>query len=445
MEKGLIARDRFEQIKASYLNEEITYQQAMLRVIFDQPHILIETAVKYQAEDGQKRVRLALQNTTGGVADYEKLVQTDDTLFDESLKPDKINNVFISLHEAKPSGGLVPIISQPYEEKIETIRFGDTETVDFLLLKDVEEVVVSMTYAGITAQRHIYLQKDAIADRVIVSSLNFSQETNLGESATFSLDLERFSNENDVFRLAVVNLPRQISYSFLDPSSAQTQRLSQFNFTQGVTSKRLALTVYLPERADEQVAIDKTIAFHALVLPQDEWRKLQPLDGKRLTQVEIDTINAGKVKLELIPRGVGRIEVRALNLYHEIKTDESVDMEITVRNDGTRRLDNIRIRANMPPSWQSTVKPDVLNALGPAKEETVRLSFQPPEGVGIGDYEVQVQTTALADNRAVETQDKTIRVHVSARTNLILSAVLVLSVIGMVVGIVWYGVKLTRR
>ncbi len=37
------------------------------------------------------------------------------------------------------------------------------------------------------------------------------------------------------------------------------------------------------------------------------------------------------------------------------------------------------------------------------------------------------------------------RIHVSARTNLILSAGLVFSVIGIVIGIVWYGVKLTRR
>lgn len=36
-------------------------------------------------------------------------------------------------------------------------------------------------------------------------------------------------------------------------------RFPQTHFTQGVTSKQLALTTYMLERSDEQVAIDKTI------------------------------------------------------------------------------------------------------------------------------------------------------------------------------------------
>ena len=65
--RNLISNEEFERKKAAYINQEISYQQAMLRVIFDQPHILIEKAAKYQAADGKKRVRLTLQNTTGGV------------------------------------------------------------------------------------------------------------------------------------------------------------------------------------------------------------------------------------------------------------------------------------------------------------------------------------------------------------------------------------------
>ena len=208
--RNLISSQEFEQRKAAYINQEISYQQAMLRVIFDQPHILIEKAAKYQAPDGKKRVRLTLQNTTGGVADYAKLVQTDTSVFDPSLQPDKINNVFISLYESTPNGSVGPIISQPYEGKIETIRFGQTAEMDFLLLKDVDEVVVSMTYAGQTDRKNIYLQKDAGANLVIATSPNFSQETDLGENATYTLSLERFSSENDVFQLTVINLPQQI-------------------------------------------------------------------------------------------------------------------------------------------------------------------------------------------------------------------------------------------
>src|SRR5208283_4496257 len=63
-DKGLISEKEFSQSEDVFKNAQVTYQQAILSLAFEQPHISIERAVKYQSKDGKKRVRLTLVNTT---------------------------------------------------------------------------------------------------------------------------------------------------------------------------------------------------------------------------------------------------------------------------------------------------------------------------------------------------------------------------------------------
>jgi hypothetical protein len=148
------------------------------------------------------------------------------------------------------------------------------------------------------------------------------------------------------FQLKVVNLPHQISYSFIDPTSQA--RLSQLNFPAGVTEQRLGLRLFLPERADEEVRIDQPLEFWALVMDEAQAQRSQA--ERVYTASEIEQSRAGRVRLVVIPRGVGRIEASAVSLFSEIQTGETVDTNITIRNTGTRRLDNIKLTTVMSKS-----------------------------------------------------------------------------------------------
>ena len=259
----------------------------------------------------------------------------------------------------------------------------------------------------------------------------------------FDLTLERFSSTEDVYSLLVLSLPRQVGYEFLDADTGA--RLSQIKFTQGVNIKRLSLRTYLPDRDDADIIIDRPLVFHALVLTREVRDELGDVTGRSFTPEEISRIQAGQVRLELVPRGVGRIEVRVPSLYHEITVGDSISMDVTVRNDGTRRLDNIRITTDNPLSWRSFVMPDIIASLDPEKEEVVHLTFLPPGDTGVGAQEVKIRTEAMADNRRVETEDKTVRIQVQAKTPILGTAILMLFLIGLVIGIVVFGIKISRR
>ena len=452
------AQKAYEEAEVLYKQAQLTLRETILNFLRDATHLSVMEAKKYMLSDGRRMVDVTLKNTSNVAeaqtylsgseifspeenVEIEGLEALDRHMSQERLTSLlEVQNIIVSIYGGQ--GGA--IIGKPYDQIISSLKLHAEKTLTFQLLgEEVNQVAIKMDFLDVTETVPVVLEAESEEAVPVMEAMQFSQETDLGESAVFSLRVERFSSGRAAFQLAVVNLPRQINSQFTD--SRTGARLSQILFRQNETSHDLSLMVYLPELSDEQVTIDKRIEFYALVMPTEELRKLQPIRSRTFSPEEIDVLNAGKVKLELVPRGVGRIEVRALNLYHEIKTDEHVEMEVTVLNDGTRRLDNIQIRTNLPPGWRSTIEPDVIPTLMAAKEEIVKLKFLPPEGVGVGDYEVQIQTEALADNRQVETQDKMVRVHVSARTNLLLSATLVLSVIGLVVGIVWYGVKLTRR
>jgi hypothetical protein len=437
-ESGLISEQDFVQKRTANLQAQVEYQEALISFMGSEARISVSSAVKYQDKAGKKYVRVSLRYSSKELKQLEELnIDAKDIFPLDFLK--EIKDVYVSLRsEGK-------IISDPYEKTIASLALEQEKQVTFQLLKDVENLDVNVFYSGKDETTSVYLQKGVSANIVTINSAQFSQEADLESEATFDLSLEKFSGEENVFRLRVVNLPQQISYEFLDP---QTQaRLSQIKFTEGVTSMQLSLKLYLQKNADEHVVIDHPIEFYCLAMDGEQSSKLSEVlaNSPTLDSEDVENLKAGSVKLEIIPRGVGKVEVQAVSLYHEIKVGESVNMEVRVKNTGTRRLNNIRIFTDLPLNWRSEIQPDLIASLDQGKEEIVAIGFVPPEGISVGDYEPKIKTECIADNRQVESEDKIVRIHVTAKTNVLGISLLVLFLVGLLVGIVVFGIKLTRR
>ncbi|MGB9774737.1 MAG: NEW3 domain-containing protein [Bacteroidota bacterium] len=432
-EKGLISQQEFQQSQATFKHAQITYQQAILALAFEQPHITVDKAIKYRTRDGLNRVRLTLRNTTGGLI-AGRNVNVEEF---EGVRTDQISNVYVSLLNDQHT-----IVSQPYEAKIASMPQNRPITVDFSLLQDLEHVTVRCIYGDKSEEKNILLQVDESANKVLITSEQFSQEADLGMRANYDLSLALFSRADNVYKLQVLNLPRQIPYDFIE--SETNARLSQVKFSQDVNTRKLSLSLYLPDHYDStSFLIDKPIDFYAVAIPQ---KLTENFDHQRkYSAAELDKMNVGYVRLELVPRGVGRIQVRATNFYQEIKPDEKVQMTLTVYNDGTRPLDNIKVRASAPLNWFSAVSPEIIQSLPPGKEQIILLTMAPPTDVSVGDYEATIKTESSAGERKVESEEKTIRIHVAAHANIMVTTVLILLLTGLLLGVVAFGIKLSRR
>jgi uncharacterized membrane protein len=436
--RNLITKADVERARSLYADAEVNYQQSLLAVLFEQQYVSVLEAVKYQAEDGHKHVRLKIANMSGGSAEFRKLIEIEDELF-RALQPDVVHNVYVSILNDEGA-----IISQPYEAKVERLRYGEPRTLDFALLQELDAVTVYLIYSNGTERNFkVFLQKDATVNRVAVQAEQFSQEVQLGASATYGLTFELFSGESDTYGLEVVNLPDVIARYFSDPSGRV--RLSQIKFTESTRTKPATLEVTLPDRPSEAVVMDEPIAFYALVIPRAQRRELGDPGDKTWTEDEIKALDVGYTRLELVPRGKGELRVRAPLLFHSITAGETVRMIADLYNEGSHRIDHIAFDVELPLEWDKEIVPAAVSALGIGEEKRVEFTFLPPDDVPEGKYDIRLRTTGTSDNQPVEGEDKTITVEVRGQTSVLAAALILVLLIGVVGGVVVFAVRLSRR
>jgi NPCBM-associated, NEW3 domain of alpha-galactosidase len=435
-EQGVISANELDASRQILSEAEVNFQQSLLAVLFEQQYVAVMEAVKFQSESGRANVRLKLANTSGGSAEFQHLVPSEDELF-QSLRPEIVHDVYVSLSNEDGA-----IISQPYEAKIEELRYGAPAELTFKLLQDVDSVTVNLAY-GQSSQRtvRIFLQKDTTVDRVAVQSEQFAQEVELGSSATFDLTLELFSGISDTFKLQVVNLPTQINRYFLDPASQA--RLSQFKFTESSRTRDAALRISLPDRPSDEVTMDRAIPFYVLAIPRQRLDSISL--GASATQEEIEALGVGFVRLELVPRGVGELLVRVPQLFYSIEPDGAAEVTLELVNDGTRRLDNVEVIAEPPHRWDKVIEPSTIASIEVGKESKVTLRLDPPDDITPGKYEVRIRSSSFSDDQPIEGEDKTISVEVRPEVRVLAPALIAVGLLGLVSGVVYTGVRLSRR
>ncbi len=448
-DEQLLALSDLERARVAVEASQLDFQEAVLTLLAQQPRLSVRSAVKRQARDGRAFVRVEVENLTPRFDDSQlQLLNNFDGAdpIPAALRTRDVYDVFVSLKSA----GETPLtgspvsrgttIGLPYEFHVEALAYGAVRALEFQLLRDVSSVTVAMTYKGQTREIDVQLLQAATEDAVNLTSTQISQEADLGGPATFDLRLDRSTVDVRRFELKIVNLPRQISASFVDANQA---RLSQLSFPAGVTQQVLGLKLFLPERADEQVRIDEPLEFWVLVMDEKQAPKFR--EERLFSAEEIEASRAGRAKLVVIPRGVGRIEVSAPTLFSEIAPRDSVTATISLKNTGTRRLDNVKLSAETPLDWTAELDPDIVPALEINRDTPVRLTIRPPRGVEVGDYEVRIKSESFAYNRRVPSEDKIYRVSVKAGTSLWGTLLLVGALLALIAGLAVLGIKLTRR
>jgi hypothetical protein len=407
-------------------------------VLFERQHVTIESATKYFSADGARHIRLVVANASGGSAEFRKLAKIDDELF-ESLQPEVVNNLYVSLLNDDQS-----IISQPYEAKIDALTHGQPHSLDFKLLQDLDAVTVSLIYNnGVQRTMKIFLAKDSSQNQVAVQSEQFSQEVDLGSSAVYDLNLELFSANSNTFTLEALGLPEEISRTFKDPVSGA--RINQVRFAETARSKKVVLEVRLPERATEEIAIDEPIRFYAAVLPTDRAGAILAERGRQWSEHDFDTLGVGRVRLALIPRGRGLLQVRSNQMFEVIDADESAQFIVEVINEGTDVIHDISFGCDLPLSWRKYIEPSSITELRVEGDTAVTMAFTPPADATAGRYDIRVRTTAQSNGRLINGEDKTLTVEVRAASSVFGTLAIVFLIVGLVTGMVVFGVQLSRR
>ena len=121
--------------------------------------------------------------------------------------------------------------------------------------------------------------------------------------------------------------------------------------------------MFLPDRPTEFVPIDSSISFYVLAIPYDRTKEIDIDQDKKYTLDEIEKMDVGYLKLELVPRGIGKLLVKAPQLYYPVTPGQEIRVPLDIVNDGTRRLDNIEFDIDVPLNWTKEVEPSIVDSL----------------------------------------------------------------------------------
>jgi uncharacterized membrane protein len=416
-EKKMISQREYEDFKLQYENDKLNFQQYMLSVIFDKPHLSVESAIKSQLNDGTVVVDLTISNTSGGSFSLE-----DNML--EELGTSKINattmyNIYISLKDQ--SGN---IISQPYEYHIKELNLQDSKKITFELLKDVESVTVSANYGDKFTEKQIYLKRKTSEGKVNIMPDIFSQEIESGFTAIYRLNMEFFGEGRRRYQLSHKGLPKHFTCEFINTMNNAV--VSSVVFSENNPEQSYILKVSVPEKIGDNLDLNQPLEFTVCL----------DYNGKQ----------KGETQLELIPTGKASLKLAMNNMYFSAEQDENITIyPLKVTNDGLKKLNNLSFDIFLPPNWEYKLNPEKIEELLPGDEQKLSLEVIPAKDAMSGIYQLRLKAAAKAKSRTINTSEKEVKLELLTKRNPFLLFIIILAVIATITGVIYGLIKVSKN
>ncbi|MBI4577542.1 MAG: hypothetical protein HY722_14875 [Planctomycetes bacterium] len=418
----------------------IDLERTRLEFFQNASHIAIVSARRGRMADSRKKVTLVLENTSDA-----GLVRIAQGILGEAVDEEatsallRIENVYVGLLASGVNVG------QPYEVKLDALAWRQRATVEFVLLQDTASVVVSLSYLERNESRNVFLDTEAERDDLTVESSQFSQEGLLGDAVSFDLHLERLADSERSFALEAVGLPPKFRRKFV--SKANQATVQRVKFVPGKTSDDLVLQVSVPRELDAS-ELNRPIRF--LVLAGDPGTLERAVEALGSGPYEAGLVPGGldplgAEELELVPKGVGELEILARNYYERIAGARPVSMPMTLKNPGTLTLHDVRVVLNPAYGWRASASPEKGIRLEPGDEVEVELSFEPAGAEGVGEFEMKVEARSEEGGVEVVAPQRSFRVHVEAEADLMGGALVAGALVLLVVVVSVVSVRLSRR
>ncbi len=417
--KKFISGDEFESYKLQYENDKLNFQQYLLSVIFENPHLTIINAIKSKNNFGEDIVDLTIKNSSGGSFALE-----DDIIKEyssSSLKPNSIFNVYISLKD--DSGN---IISQPYEYHIEELKNNEKKHISFKLLKDVQSVIVSSNYGSKYDEKKIWLKRKSKENIITITPDIYAQEVESGQVAVYNLTFEYFGEKRNKYGLKLKGLPKYFNYNFVNTENNAV--ISNLYFSSNNPKQIVKLSVNVPEKINDNIILDKLIDFSVNL---------------------IDSKNSAKIisaKLELTPTGKAAFSIVMNNHYLKIFKGEKINLDdIKVINEGMKDISNIDFQVFLPSEWEKKIIPEGISLLPENQQKNINLEIMPNKDVLPGIYQVKIKATARNVNHLITTSEHEIKIEIENKSNPMIIIIVILILILIIGAVVFFLLKLTKK
>ena len=151
------AEEAYERAVDVYEQAKLTLQKVELESLKDEWYIIVEKTRLYESADGRELFSITLRNSSSPV----KLIESSKVLGRDIIISAQIDDIFVTVKEQESYGASGAIITEPYEQQIETLKEGESITLEFELIKEnVRDVVVELKYSELEDQKNIHLKQE---------------------------------------------------------------------------------------------------------------------------------------------------------------------------------------------------------------------------------------------------------------------------------------------
>ncbi len=414
---------------------QLRLEKTRLSFIESAIHIALVDASKTVKEAGDRQVTVTLKNKSDLT---EALTgQPPGTTEGEVIPFLTIENLYVRLEQ----GGTV--VGYPYQTLVDRLTYGQTATLSFDLKQDVDNLSVVLAYHGREETLQVYLARSqAGGAKVRMKSSQFSQTAGTGGSAAYKFTLERLEEAEMVLALDAVGLPEGYKLRFLDEAR---NPLTQVRLLRGVTALNLTAEVTVPENLGTE-DLGQKISFFILAATQTQFETFaaektqHTWDANSLTEQGL-----AFERLELVPKGVGELELRFESLDITRMDKETFTFEGTLYNQGTGALQDSQLIIEKPTGWEAVSEPRRIARLTPGGNAKFVVKVTPDPEAPVGTYDIKLKARSEEEGTTVESSQKSLRITLEAKANTGAIAVLVVLALGLVVGLMVYTVRLSKR
>ena len=151
------AKEGYETAVAEYEQAKLKLQQVELESLQDEWHISVEETSLYESPDGREMFSITLRNNSSPV----KLVESSEVVGQDIILSAQIDDIFVTIRDQESYGSSGAIITEPYEQRIETLKEDESVTLQFELIKEnIRDVVVELKYSGREENKNIHLSQE---------------------------------------------------------------------------------------------------------------------------------------------------------------------------------------------------------------------------------------------------------------------------------------------
>jgi len=438
------AQQAFKEAKIEYERAQNQLARTRLDFLENATVVRVVDANIFRGENNDVKVRIELKNDSdinkakvvmagkeggsSGAGDPAALLKVDSIIV--TLR----GTAQVSSGAGEQSRSAEAIIGDPFQQIIPELKYGQSEVLEFRLLKkDIEHLTVKVDYLQTNKEYDVFLKKEALQELPTITSAQIDQEGELGSTIRYNLQLERLAKTDQSFSLRVLNFPEEIRFAFVDPRRGG--KMTTLKFTREESIRTVDFEVSIPKRLDRSL-IDKGASFYILVARPTEMEKVYELKkrfaGKEIPAEEIAKLKANAIELILIPKGVAELEILAGNLLEEVRKEQEVALKFRVMNSGTLDVHRVTPKLELPLEWDAQVTPPDALVIEPEQKVLFVVNIKPPPETG--DFTVTVEAEGHSGVELIEADGKDFTVRIVPGSNVtgtvFLVGVLVLLVLG---------------